>query len=215
MSTGEVVVIDYGMGNLKSVVNAFRALGATVTVSGDSRIVDAARAVILPGVGAFADGMRNLTRLELLPILHRRVIKEGMPYLGICLGMQFLADVSEEHGETPGLGWIPGRIARIRPRDESVKVPHMGWNDLHLLRTDTRLFHGVAQGAAFYFLHSYHFIPRQDHTDSVAGVADYGENMVAAVEKGHIFGVQFHPEKSQGAGLIVLQNFLDVVAARA
>jgi glutamine amidotransferase len=210
-----IVVIDYDMGNLKSITNAFKALDVAVTVSADPDVVARARAIVLPGVGAFADGMRNLRRLGLLPILRRRVIEEGVPYLGICLGMQFLADVSEEHGETEGLGWIGGRVLRIRPRYGTFKVPHMGWNELELRRSDARLFRGVPQGAAFYFLHSYHFVPRPDAADCVTAVSDHGGEVVAAVERDNVFGVQFHPEKSQGAGLILLRNFMDAVAARA
>lgn len=211
----DVVVIDYDMGNLKSITNAFKALGVVVTVSADPTVVARARAIVLPGVGAFADGMRNLQRLGLVSVLRRRVIEEGAPYLGICLGMQFLADVSEEHGETEGLGWIGGRVMRLRPRDDSFKVPHMGWNELDLRRPDARLFRGVAEGAAFYFLHSYHFVPRPDAVDCVTAVSDHGGEVVAAVERDNVFGVQFHPEKSQGAGLILLKNFMDAVAARA
>lgn len=215
MASSGIVVVDYGMGNLKSIVNAFKALDVAVQVSAELKVVRSARAIVLPGVGAFADGMRNLNQLGITSVLQERVVAEKIPYLGICLGMQFLADISEEHGETPGLGWIKGRVVRLRPDDERCKVPHMGWNELDICRADSVLFRGVKQHSAFYFLHSYHLVPQSDTKYCISASTHHGGDVVAAVEKDNVLGVQFHPEKSQGAGLMLLKNFVDMAVARA
>lgn len=212
MACGGIVVVDYGMGNLKSIYNAFKALGVAVKVSSDRNDIMNASAIVLPGVGAFADGMSNLNRLDITTALHRRVIEEHIPYLGICLGMQFLADVGEEYGETPGLGWIGGRVVRLQPGDERCKVPHMGWNELDICQRGSTLFRSVEQHTAYYFIHSYHFMPSQDTQHCISALTHHGGDVVAAVENGNVHGVQFHPEKSQGAGLILLKNFIDMVA---
>ena len=207
-----IVVIDYDMGNLKSIANAFKALGLAVDVSGEPDVLARADGIVLPGVGAFGDGMKNLERRGLLPVLHDKVVKNKTPYLGVCLGMQFLAELGLEHGEHQGLSWIPGSCVRIQPKDPALKVPHMGWNDLQLTRPDSPLLREVADGTAFYFVHSYHFVPADPAC--VIATADHGGPLTAAVQQEHIFGVQFHPEKSQGAGLKLLRNFADLVAAR-
>lgn len=208
-----IVVIDYDMGNLKSIANAFKALGLPVEISGEPEALARADGIVLPGVGAFGDGMKNLERRGLLPVLHDKVVRDKTPYLGVCLGMQFLAELGLEHGEHQGLGWIPGSCVRIQPKDPALKVPHMGWNDLNLTRPDSPLLREVADGTAFYFVHSYHFVPADPAC--VIATADHGGPLTAAVQQEHIFGVQFHPEKSQGAGLKLLRNFADLVAARA
>ena len=208
-----IVVIDYDMGNLKSIANAFKALGLPVEISGEPDVLARADGIVLPGVGAFGDGMKNLERRGLLPVLNDKVVRDKTPYLGVCLGMQFLADLGLEHGEHKGLGWIPGSCVRIQPKDPALKVPHMGWNDLKLTRPDSPLLRDVADSTAFYFVHSYHFVPAD--TACVIATADHGGPLTAAVQQEHIFGVQFHPEKSQGAGLKLLRNFADLVAARA
>lgn len=210
-----IVVIDYDMGNLKSIANAFKALGVAIEVSGEPAVLARAAAIVLPGVGAFGDGMRNLERRGLLPVLHEKVMRDRTPYLGICLGMQFLGDVGLEHGEHKGLGWIPGRCERIRPADPSIKVPHMGWNELHIERAGSPLLADIAEGTAFYFLHGYHFLPAESAREGVLATAQHGGALVAAVQREHVYGVQFHPEKSQGAGLKVLRNFADLAAAHA
>lgn len=210
-----IVVIDYDMGNLKSIANAFKALGVAIEVSGEPAALARATAIVLPGVGAFGDGMRNLERRGLLPVLHEKVMRDRTPYLGICLGMQFLGDVGLEHGEYKGLGWIPGRCERIRPADPSIKVPHMGWNELHVERAGSPLLADIAEGTAFYFLHGYHFLPAEAARERVLATARHGGALVAAVQQDHVYGVQFHPEKSQGAGLKVLRNFADLAAAHA
>lgn len=208
-------VVDYDMGNLKSISNALKALGVPFEIAGDPKALQRASAIILPGVGAFGDGIKNLSRRGLLSVLASRVLQERVPYLGICLGMQFLADSSKEHGEHQGFGWIPGTVERISPSIPALKVPHMGWNDLRVVRADSPLVRNVADGTAVYFLHGYHFVPAPAARDCIVATTEYGGTLVAAVQRGHIFGVQFHPEKSQGAGLAILKNFADYALAHA
>ena len=208
-------VIDYDMGNLKSMSNALKALGIEHEVSGDPAALKGATAIILPGVGAFGDGMRALERRGLTEALHRRVVEEHTPFLGVCLGMQFLATRSFEHGEHMGFNWIPGNVERITPNDPGLKVPHMGWNQLNVTDANSPLFHDVAGGTAVYFLHSYRFVPEAGSNNKVVATTDHGGSVAAAVQQGHIFGVQFHPEKSQGAGLAILKNFADYANAHA
>jgi glutamine amidotransferase len=207
------VVIDYDMGNLKSMSNALKALAIDHEVSGDARVAGCASAIILPGVGAFGDGMRALARRGLIDVLEKKVLGEGVPYLGVCLGMQFLAGSSDEHGEHRGLGWLGGRVERVAPADRALKVPHMGWNELDIRAAESPLMRDIAQHTAVYFLHGYHFVP--ETRDCVVAATDHGGELVAAVERDHVFGVQFHPEKSQGAGLAILRNFADYARAHA
>jgi len=207
------VVIDYDMGNLKSMSNALKALAIPHEVSADPAVVSAASAIILPGVGAFGDGMKALERHGLVDVLRQRVIDARVPYLGVCLGMQFLAEKSYEHGEHSGFGWIAATVKRIEPRDPSLKVPHMGWNALRVSAPHSPLMRDVTDETAVYFLHGYHFVPRSP--DSIIALTDHGGDIVAAVQREHIFGVQFHPEKSQGAGLAILKNFADYANADA
>lgn len=208
------VVIDYDMGNLKSMSNALKALGLAHEVSGDPAVVGAASAIILPGVGAFGDGMEALARRGLIEALEKRVLGEGVPYLGVCLGMQFLATRGFEHGEHRGLGWIAGSVKRIAPADSTLKVPHMGWNELKIADAGSPLMRDIEDRTAVYFLHGYHFVPEVS-PECVVATTDHGGELVAAVQHGHVFGVQFHPEKSQGAGLAILKNFADYAAAHA
>lgn len=203
------VVIDYDMGNLKSMSNALKALAVPHEVSGDPAAVSRADAIILPGVGAFGDGMRALARRGLVGVLEKKVLGERVPYLGVCLGMQFLASRSYEHGEHEGLSWIPGSVNRITPADASLKVPHMGWNELKIVDGASPLMRDVKAGTAVYFLHGYHFVPDGDARASIVATTNHGGDLVAAVQRDHVFGVQFHPEKSQGAGLAILKNFAD------
>lgn len=200
-----VVIIDYGMGNLFSVQNALRALNADVLISNKPEDLQKADRIILPGVGAFPDGMKNLKASGFVSVLEEEVIKNKKPFLGICLGMQVLAGIGEEHARTEGLGWIPGIVRRFQVPERGFRVPHVGWNDVVLTAAGKALFAGVEQNV-FYFVHSYHFV--SDDTAVVAAWCNYGERFVAAIHKDNIFGVQFHPEKSQKNGLKVLKNFL-------
>ncbi len=201
-----VALVDYGAGNLHSVENALRKVGANVRVTADAEILRAADRIVLPGVGSFracAEGLRAETGV--IEAMHERVFVGGAPFLGICVGMQLLATRGLEHGETPGLDWISGEVRLIEPDDDSVKVPHMGWNDVAL--THHARGHSVVDDGEAYFLHSYHF-----HVTSgqdVLAMTDHGGGMVAAVGRDNLIGVQFHPEKSQGYGLGVLADFLE------
>ena len=208
-----VAIVDYGSGNLRSAAKAFEramaeaALGESVVVTGDPAVVARASHIVLPGVGAFGDCGRGLNALPgMAETLSRAVIEAGRPFLGICVGMQLLADVGREHGEHPGLGWISGEVVRLTPADPELKIPHMGWNDLRVRRPDHPLLAGIATGAHAYFVHSYGFVPTD--ADAVLASVDYGGAVVAVVGRDNIAGTQFHPEKSQEAGLRLIRNFL-------
>ena len=209
MSTPPLIaVVDYGMSNLRSIVNAFEAIGTHPLVTRDHAALRSAAAIVLPGVGAFADGMANLRRFRLVDVLEEEVRQKGKPYLGICLGMQFLCRSSEEGGSEDGLGWIEGRVRRIAPASAGFKVPHMGWNDLAVRRRDG-LFAGLDEEPAFYFVHGYHAVLEGPSAQAVSSTCWHGTDVTASLELRNIWGVQFHPEKSQGAGLRLLRNFAD------
>lgn len=208
-------IIDYGSGNLHSALKAFEraareSLGPTdIRVTSDPEVVRAAERVVLPGVGAFADCRRGLLAIEGLYVaLQEAVIDRGRPFLGICVGMQLMGARGLEHGESPGLGWIPGDVAAIAPADPSLKIPHMGWNTLTLARAHP-LFAGVPTGEAglhAYFVHSFQLTPSTP--EHVLATTDYGAPLTAAVARDNLVGVQFHPEKSQRLGLGLIGNFL-------
>ncbi len=199
-----VALIDYGAGNLQSVYNALSAAGAgDVVVTADPFIVAKADRIVLPGVGAFASCMRALSAIDgLVEAMETQVHSGGAPFLGICVGMQLLADVGVEHGTHPGLGWIGGTVRTIETNDTAIKIPHMGWNDVTPTTPHVLLETGEA-----YFLHGYHF-DASDAADVLART-DHGGALVAAVGRGNIIGVQFHPEKSQAYGLAFLSRFLE------
>jgi len=198
-----VALIDYGAGNLHSVHNALKAAGAADTaVTDDPALVRRADRIVLPGVGAFAACMNGLAAIPgMIDALEARVLGDKVPFLGICVGMQLLAERGLEHGTHQGLGWIAGEVRAMQPTSE-IKVPHMGWNDV----TPSDGAPLIDQGEA-YFLHSYHFIAAE--AGDVAAVTDHGGPVTAAVARGNILGVQFHPEKSQAYGLGLLRRFLD------
>jgi len=200
-----VVVVDYGLGNLFSVAKAFEMLGASVTVSGDPAAIRAADRLVLPGVGAFGDGMEFLRSKGLDTALTEEVVGKKKPFLGICLGLQLLADASEEHGEHRGLGWIPGRVRKLAVENLGLKIPHIGWNELEIIRPHP-LLKGIRPDADFYFVHSFQ-MDCDDPSDVVA-TTTYGERVTAAIGRENIFATQFHPEKSQDSGLALLGNFL-------
>jgi glutamine amidotransferase len=208
-----LAIVDYGSGNLRSAAKAFeRAALETgcaleVEVTSEARAVAAADRVVLPGVGAFADCFRGLLALEgMRDALEWAVIAHARPFLGICVGMQLMATRGREHEESPGLGWIPGEVVALRPNDPALKVPHMGWNALRLHRPVHPVLKSLDDEAHMYFVHSYHMHP--DDPGCVAASADYGGEVTAAVASGNLFGTQFHPEKSQAAGLRLISNFL-------
>lgn len=198
-----LALIDYGAGNLHSVHNALKAAGAgDVHVTADPDVVAKANRIVLPGVGAFAHCMEALSAIDgMIAAMEQRVRIDGIPFLGICVGMQLLADEGVEHGTTRGLGWITGTVRAIAPAAD-LKIPHMGWNDV----VPTQGAPLIEQGEA-YFLHSYHF----DATDdgNVLATTDHGGPLVAAVGRDNIMGVQFHPEKSQAYGINFLKRFLE------
>jgi glutamine amidotransferase len=200
-----VVIIDYGLGNLRSVLGAVEKVGFEGRVSHDVADIERATHLILPGVGAFGDGMANLEARQLIAPLRRAVIEERKPILGICLGAQLLARDSEEFGIHQGLGWIPASVRRIAPSDPALRVPHVGWNGLQQCRP-LPLFADVPEGALFYFVHSYHIVC--DDPAAIAGEVHYGSPMTAVIQRENVYGTQFHPEKSQLHGLTLLRNFL-------
>ena len=201
-----IALIDYGAGNLHSVHNALLAAGAErVAITADPDIVRGARRVVLPGVGSFKACMEGLQALPgMVAALEKRVLDDGVPFLGICVGMQLMATSGLEHGETPGLGWIEGQVQPIERTDPAIKIPHMGWNDVSPLpRANAAQL--VEPGEA-YFLHSYHLVPDNGH--DIAAMSDHGGSLVAAVARDNLLGVQFHPEKSQASGLTLLRAFV-------
>ncbi|HIJ38094.1 MAG TPA: imidazole glycerol phosphate synthase subunit HisH [Rhodospirillaceae bacterium] len=206
------VLIDYGSGNLRSAAKAFEravaeaGLGGAVKVTADPDLVRRAERIVLPGVGAFADCRRGLDALPgMTETLVEQVLERGKPFLGICVGMQLMAQWGREHGNHPGLGWIEGEVAPLQPADPSLKVPHMGWNDLRFEPGRHPLLAGLEPGAHAYFVHSYQFVASA--ADVLADV-DYGGAVTAMVGRANMVGTQFHPEKSQATGLAVITNFL-------
>lgn len=206
-----VALIDYGLGNLRSAEKALLKAASTldraptILVTGDPEAVSKADRIVLPGVGAFAACMANLTACDgLIPALNSAV-QRGAPFLGVCVGMQLLADSGLEFGTTPGLGWIPGQVRRLEPRDPAAKVPHMGWNTV---KPASPLFAGLGFAPHMYFTHSFVFDPADP--GDIAATCDHGGPFVAAVARDNVMGVQFHPEKSQAAGQRLLANFLEL-----
>ena len=197
-----VALVDYGAGNLHSVENALRHVGAQVTVTADPDELRRADRIVLPGVGAFAacaGGLRG--EVGVIEAMEERALRGGVPFLGVCVGMQLLATCGMEHGTHDGLNWIAGEVAVIEPGEQNVRVPHMGWNDVAVGRANPVLVTGEA-----YFLHSFHF--RAERVEDVLATTHHGGELVAAVARDNILGVQFHPEKSQAYGLGLLERFL-------
>jgi len=201
-----IAIVDYGIGNLGSVTKGFRHVGAEVQLTGEPDALRQAAALVLPGDGAFGATMEEIERRGLVPILHEAV-ERGTPLLGICIGMQVLFEESEEHGVFQGLGFLPGRVRRF---DDTLPVPHMGWNELHPHHQEHPLLEGIADGAHVYFVHSYFCDAPPEVT---IASSDYGRDFAAIVGRGHVLGVQFHPEKSQQVGLRMVANFVRFVEA--
>lgn len=201
-----ISIIDYGMGNLRSVAKALERVGARTEIMSTPDTLDGADKLVLPGVGAFDDAMRHLRERGFVEPL-KAWAASGKPFLGICLGLQLLFDVSNEDGEHSGLGILPGRVVGFdRARfEQRLKVPHMGWNQVRFVK-DSPLINGIAQDSYFYFVHSYYVEPSEP--DVVLGVCEYGGPFTAMVEKNNIFAAQCHPEKSQKVGLQLLRNFV-------
>ena len=198
-----IVIVDYGMGNLRSVEKAFEACGARPKITSDPRVVEKADKIILPGVGAFTHAMRELKKRKLVEPI-REKIKAGTPYLGLCLGLQLLFTESEEGSGLKGLGIIEGPVKRF---SHKLKVPRMGWNTVGLKKKNCPLFRGISKEAYFYFVHSYYGVPRDKSW--VLTTTDYGVKFCSSVWKDHVFATQFHPEKSQKQGLQMIKNFIN------
>jgi imidazole glycerol-phosphate synthase subunit HisH len=202
-----IAIVDYGMGNVRSVGNAFKALGVQTELTHDEERLSAARGIVLPGVGAFGDGMKNLKQRGLVETLTRLVIGEGKPFLGICLGMQLVARRGFELGEHEGLGWLEADVVALESKDRGLRIPHMGWNETKVLKPDG-IFQEMGAEPVFYYLHSFHLKPAARDAEWAAATCSHGVEFVSAIERGKLFGVQFHPEKSQGSGLKLLENYL-------
>jgi len=204
-------IVDYGSGNLNSAEKAFARMagetgtGAPVIVTADPERVARAERLVLPGVGAFADCRAGLMAIDGLYQAIAERVGAGHPFLGICVGMQLMATRGLEHGSTPGFDWIPGEVVRLAPNDPELKVPHMGWNEL-MITADHPVLTGIAPAAHAYFVHSYHFRPR--NPEHRLAHVHHGELVAAIVGRANMIGTQFHPEKSQATGLALIANFL-------
>ena len=201
-----IAILDYGMGNLRSVEKGLQRIGADAVRTRDPEVASAADGLVVPGVGAFPEAMLRIRELELDALIAGRAA-EGTPILGICLGMQLLFDSTTEHGGAPGLGLLPGPVEPLR--GSGLKVPHIGWEAVRW-RRESPLVRGIGDGEPFYFVHS--FVARPASADDVLGTAEYGERFAAVVERPPVWGAQFHPEKSSTAGLRLLENFAAICA---
>ena len=200
-----IAIIDYDAGNIKSVEKALQKLGADVVITKDAEEILSADKVILPGVGAFGDAMSNLHKYDLVDVI-KKVVEKKTPFLGICLGLQLLFERSDETPGVEGLGILKGEVLRI-PDCDGLKIPHMGWNSLHL-QNEGRLFKGLTEESYVYFVHSYYL--KAEEEEIVKATADYGVTIHASVEKDNVFACQFHPEKSSDVGLQILRNFVEL-----
>jgi glutamine amidotransferase len=209
-----VAIIDYGSGNLRSAAKAFEraqaeaGLDLAVTVTSNAEDLKAASHIVLPGVGAFADCRRGLDALDgMAEALEEQAIKAAKPFLGICVGMQLMATMGREHQDTPGFNWLEGEVVALDPSDRTLKIPHMGWNNLEFSDPLHPIFEEIPVGAHVYFVHSYGFSPADP--EHVLASVDYGGETIAAVGRDNLAGTQFHPEKSQAVGLKLITNFLN------
>ncbi len=198
-----VCILNYGSGNVKSVFNLFSTMCENVRISNAPADIEDATHIVLPGVGAFAASMRRIHETLPLDVLEHVVRQGGKPFLGICVGMQVLADTGHEFGETKGLGWIKGDVRQMDAGDNP--LPHIGWNNIDVLRPDP-LFAGLENAPDFYYVHSFAF--EAANPAEVLATTDYGKRFVAAIVRDNVYGVQFHPEKSQRAGMRLVKNFL-------
>jgi glutamine amidotransferase len=203
----KIIIIDYGMGNLRSVEKKMVNLGANAIISSSSDEIMDAKKLVLPGVGHFANGIKNLKKYGLWDVLNKTVLESKTPILGICLGMQIMSKRSDE-GNTEGLGWFDAEIVKFRVRDRlKYKVPHMGWNNV-VLKKNSILFQGITEFRKFYFVHSYHLKCNDKH--DILTTTKYEYSFPSAIQKGNIYGTQFHPEKSHDWGDIILKNFITI-----
>lgn len=224
-----ILIIDYKVGNHQSLENALKFLGYDFLVSDKEKDIKEAKVLVLPGVGAFEEAMNNLRKLGILETLSEQVLANKKPILGICLGMQIMADYSEENGYHKGLGWIKGGFVKLKPglgpayakatagrqgcdgqAEKDLRVPHVGWNTIRIIKKEP-IFSKIENGASFYFDHSYHF---KGEKESISTICNYGVDIVASFQKENIFGLQFHPEKSQNNGLRLFRSFFDYLDGR-
>lgn len=201
-----IVIIDYGMGNLRSVQKAFERIGIQAKISGHLDEILSADKLVLPGVGHFEQGMKNIKSRGLLEVLNTAVLKNKIPIIGICLGMQLMTEFSEE-GNCNGFGWIKGKTRKFLFKDNSLKIPHMGWNTLSILKNDS-IFKQISSDSFFYFVHSFYI--SCDNNDNILARSTYGFDFVSSFENENIFGCQFHPEKSHDNGLHIIKNFANL-----
>lgn len=200
----KAVIVNYGMGNLKSLQNALSCLNLNSVISSDPDEISNSDMLFLPGVGSFRQAMQNIRNSGIEEALNHAVIKRGVPFIGICLGMQLIASVGYEDGTSNGLGWIEGSIIKLEPRE--LRLPHVGFNEVVQQRQNESLFAGIDDKSDFYFIHSFHFDCKDE--ENIIGITTYGDSFVSAVQRDNIVGVQFHPEKSQHNGLQLLTNFI-------
>ena len=207
-----IVIIDYGMGNLRSVLKAFKRIKVEPIISSKIEDIERADKLVLPGVGHFKRGMENLKTLGLIEALNKTVLKDKVPILGICLGMQLLTKSSEE-GDVPGLGWFDAKTIKLNFNNHNFKnlkykIPHMGWDTI-MIKKPSPIFYGIEKNALFYFVHSYHVVC--DNPKDLLSTTNYGCEFVSAIQKNNMFGMQFHPEKSHKNGLKILKNFVEKI----
>lgn len=203
MDKAKVCIIDYGSGNVTSVFNIFRCICQSTVISNDARDVEGATHLVLPGVGAFGAAMDKVRGLSVFALLNECVLEKKRPFLGICVGMQILADEGHEYGCHKGLGWIPGSVDRMASGE--LILPHVGWNNLKIMRPSP-ILDGIEEHLDFYYVHSYSFGAAR--REDIVATCEYGGDFAAVINRGNIFGVQFHPEKSQKAGKRLIKNFL-------
>jgi len=211
LSNNTIVIIDYNMGNLRSVQKAFEQVGCEAMISNNHELIKSADKIVLPGVGSFKDGIKNLNDLGLISLLDEEIIEKKKPFLGICLGMQLIANKSYENGETKGLGWVDAEVIKFdfSSSKQQLKVPHVGWNNV-VYQNKNDLFNGIQNNNDFYFVHSYYF---KTDENVISSITDYGLNFVSSIQKNNIYAFQFHPEKSQTSGLKILENFVNLKGA--
>ena len=200
-----IAIIDYGMGNLRSVQKALEKVAANAMITSDPKVIASADKIVLPGVGAMAPAMERLQELDLIPVI-KKTVESGKPFLGICLGLQLLFESSNEGGSTPGLGILKGSVERF----SQLKVPHMGWNQLVKKQERNSMLSGVDDSADVYFCHSYYVKPQDAKV--IATMTNYGIDFASSIARQNLWGVQFHPEKSQRVGLQILKNFVELTA---
>ena len=204
-----IAVIDYGLGNLKSIVSALNKNSIPSVITNDKAVIKDADGIILPGVGSFPDGMKNLKKFDLISFLNDIVTENSKPVLGICLGFQLMATYSEEHAYTDGLNWVNARVIKLSSINKiSFRIPHVGWNECHQLKQNL-LFNNIPNNELFYFTHSYQMLCK--NKEDIIAISNHGVDFTAAINKKLLFGTQFHPEKSQYFGIQLIQNFNNIV----